>query len=103
MSLNGFLTLLQLAAHYLTVNLGSDINFKCFNDYLLDVICCVRWSPKGDMTASASYGATVALLDFKTDSTDILERPQMKVNLIIFSITTNLMYILERAMSVCFI
>ena len=34
--------------------------------YYLDIISCVRWSPSGDMLASASWDQTVALLDFKT-------------------------------------
>ena len=34
--------------------------------YYLGTIACVRWSPNGDMLASASYDQTVHLLDFKT-------------------------------------
>ena len=32
----------------------------------LDDINCVRWSPNGDMLATASNDMTAALLDFKT-------------------------------------
>ena len=41
----------------------SFLNSNC---YFLDQINYVRWSPSGDMLASASYDQTVALLDFKT-------------------------------------
>ena len=34
-------------------------------DYI-GIIKCVRWSPSGDMLASASADKTVALMDFKT-------------------------------------
>ena len=33
--------------------------------YYIGSIYCVRWSPSGDMLASASDDKTVALLDFK--------------------------------------
>ena len=34
--------------------------------HLWDNIVCVRWSPSGDMIATASFGTIIALLDFKT-------------------------------------
>ena len=34
--------------------------------YYIDSVSCVRWSPSGDMIASASLDKKVALLDFKT-------------------------------------
>ena len=34
--------------------------------YFIVSINCVRWSPSGDMIASASLDATTVLLDFKT-------------------------------------
>ena len=37
-----------------------------FHSYFLEEIYCVRWSPSGDMLATASGDQTVALLDFKT-------------------------------------
>lgn len=36
------------------------------NYYLLGAINCVRWSPSGDMLATASNDQTVKILDFKT-------------------------------------
>ena len=36
------------------------------NCYFIDDIYCVRWSPSGDIIASASLDNTGALLDFKT-------------------------------------
>ena len=36
------------------------------NCYYIEFIHCVRWSPSGDMIASASADKTVALVDFKT-------------------------------------
>ena len=41
-------------------------SFLTSNCYFLGDINCVRWSPSGDMLASASDDNTVALLDFKT-------------------------------------
>ena len=47
-------------------------NIFLFNKYFwfyslfLDSINCVRWSPSGDMIASASADSTVQLLDFNT-------------------------------------
>ena len=41
-------------------------SFLTSNCYYIGSIYCVRWSPSGDMLASSSYDATVALLDFKT-------------------------------------
>ena len=40
--------------------------FLITNCYYIDSIFCVRWSPSGDMIASASQDQRVALLDFKT-------------------------------------
>ena len=40
--------------------------FLTFNYCLIGLINCVRWSSSGDMIASASADATVALLNFKT-------------------------------------
>ena len=34
--------------------------------FLIGRLFCVKWSPSGDMLASASFDKTVALLDFKT-------------------------------------
>ena len=39
---------------------------KIINDFYIGSIYCVRWSPRGDMIATASGDETVALLDFKT-------------------------------------
>ena len=39
--------------------------FLLFISYPLDWINCVRWSPNGDMLASASGDKTVALFDLK--------------------------------------
>ena len=41
-------------------------SFLTSNCYFLGDIDCVRWSPSGDMLASASDDNTVAQLDFKT-------------------------------------
>ena len=41
-------------------------SFLTSNRYYIDMINCVRWSPNGDMIASASWDKTVQLLDFKT-------------------------------------
>ena len=41
-------------------------SFLTSNCYFLGDINCVRWSPSGDMLASASDDNTVAQLDFKT-------------------------------------
>ena len=41
-------------------------SFLTANCYLIEQILCVRWSPSGDMLASASSDKTVALVDFKT-------------------------------------
>ena len=41
-------------------------SFLITNCYFIDSINCVRWSPSGDMIASASADKTVALMDFKT-------------------------------------
>ena len=43
-----------------------NISFLTSNSYNIDSISCVRWSPSGDMIASASADTTVALLDLKT-------------------------------------
>ena len=41
--------------------------FICLIDcYLQDQIHCVRWSPSGEMLATASRDKTTTLLDFKT-------------------------------------
>ena len=72
-----------MAAQYLTVKLSSEINFKCFNYCLLDVIYCVRWSPKGDIIFSASYDVTVALLDYKSGKKLYTGRTPGEVNIII--------------------
>ena len=40
-------------------------SFLASNHYFLDYTNCVRWSPNGDMLASASADTTVQLLDFK--------------------------------------
>ena len=34
---------------------------------MLGPITCVRWSPSGDMIATASYDRTIALVDIKTE------------------------------------
>ena len=51
----------------------TQVIFLWFNEsfltsdcYYIDIIHCVRWSPSGDMLASASHDKTVALLNFKT-------------------------------------
>ena len=36
------------------------------NHHLKGSITCVRWSPSGDMFATASFDGTIALVDFKT-------------------------------------
>ena len=41
-------------------------SFLTSNCYYIDLISCVRWSPSGDMIATASDDTTAALLDFKT-------------------------------------
>ena len=46
--------------------LFNNKSFLTSNCYHLDTINCVKWSPSGDMLASASDDKTVALLDFKT-------------------------------------
>ena len=40
--------------------------FRTYTCFSIGQINCVRWSPSGDMLASASGDKTVALLDFKT-------------------------------------
>ena len=71
--------------------------------YLLDVLTCMRWSPRGDMLASASWGNTIVLLDFNTGEQIYAEEPPMGVN---FHCLINKIYsdfFLDPAMSVCFV
>ena len=56
-----------------TFNIHTGNIFILFNKpfltsdrYYIDFINCVRWSPSGDMIASASWDKTVVLLDVKT-------------------------------------
>ena len=46
--------------------LFNNKSFLITNCSYTDSIDCVRWSPNGDMLASASGDTTVALLDFRT-------------------------------------
>ena len=49
-------------------NIFSSLNKLFLNSscYFLGQIFCVRWSPSGDLLASASEDKTAALLDFRT-------------------------------------
>ena len=83
--------------------------FELFNISFLTSICdslgtifCVRWSPSGDMLASASRDTSVALLDFKAGKklwTGITE-DGCKFNHEINQNYSDL--ILDEASSVCF-
>lgn len=44
----------------------SHLRINLFPKFFLEVIFCVRWSPGGDMLASAACDCTVKLWDFKT-------------------------------------
>ena len=60
---NSIMKLFFLCRYQVCENIKS---FLTDNYYIIEGILCVRWSPSGDMIASASSDKTVALLDFKT-------------------------------------
>ena len=53
--------------------------------YFLDSIYCVRWSPSGDMIASASSDKTIGLFDFKTGKRFYTETTSDESSLLLFN------------------
>ena len=78
-------------------------SFLTSNCYYIDHISCVRWSPSGDMIATASWDKTVALLDFKTGKKLYTEKTsdRSKFHSLIHKYYPH--SFLEFVMSVCFI
>ena len=79
--------------------------FRISNCNFLGEIRCVRWSPSGDMIASASFDKTAALLDFKTGKKLYTGNTSdgSKFHCLINNSNGYSAFCLDDAMSVCFI